>query len=52
MMANKYKNPWPTRAQVRGGKAWVPHPKKKGYEVNVMTGDERKIKPKRNSRRK
>lgn len=27
---------WPTKAHVRGGKGWVPHPNKPGYEINVM----------------
>lgn len=43
----KSKTPWPIKSQTgRGGKlrSWVPHPKKPGWEINVMTMDERKMK--------
>ncbi len=43
-MAEKGKNktPWPTKSHTRGGKMWVPHPSKKGWEINVMDMTERK----------
>jgi hypothetical protein len=49
LMANdkKKKTPWPTKAQTRGNRRWVPNPKRKGWEINVMTMDERKIKRKK-----
>lgn len=43
----KSKTPWPVKSQVRGGKNWVPHPNKKGWEIDVMTMNERKIKIRR-----
>ena len=47
MADKKKKTPWPTKGQVRGNKRWVPHPKRRGWEINVMTMDERKIKGKK-----
>jgi len=35
---------WPRRAQTRNGKMWVPHPSRKGWEINVMDMNERKVK--------
>ena len=43
-------NPWPKRSQIgRGGKVkgWQPHPTRKGWEINIMTMDERKAKKKK-----
>lgn len=37
-------NPWPTKGMTRGGRVWVPHPSKDGWEINVMDMTERKIK--------
>jgi len=47
MADKKKKTPWPAKGQVRGNKRWVPHPKRRGWEINVMTMDERKIKGKK-----
>jgi hypothetical protein len=43
----KVKTPWPTKAQTRGGRNWVPHPNRKGWEIDVMTMEERKAKRKK-----
>jgi len=51
MGERKAKNPWPTKGQTRTGKMWVPHPNKKGWEINVMDMSERRSKAKHPSKR-